>query len=318
VAGALRLIVDTYLKIAEDILRQTRRPMSALQILRAAYAKGIAPAHLFGRTQHKTLQARLSEDILNARDQSRFYRTAPGRFLLRDLMDDASIAPEERQPIVARRRKRDLPHRRALAFTSAEVRAAVGNNTTVEPSGVLELIERGSYHYAKTSKIRCEDDVLVWSFVIVMRDTEILTYRRGAYREDRDNFLLKRTLGFYSPIVETDRDLFDQEDHGIVSSGLRALATDLDIAYTDVVKLLIGNTVLQSFVLPQLNNSGDDLLALVSFNCPEWFEPTTRRLAINDLEWMDLRSMPNHHEDFDPWSQAILTEARRIALNPLP
>ena len=51
-----------------------------------------------------------------------------------------------------------------------------------------------------------------------------------------------------------------------------------------------------------------DLLALVRFECPDWFEPTKRRLAINDLQWLDLKTPINYIEDFDPWSQLALAK----------
>ncbi len=75
--------MDAYLHIAEEVLRLERRPMSARAMLVAAYRHNIVPSHLFGRTQHKTLGARLSKDILERREKSAFFRTAPGRFFLR-------------------------------------------------------------------------------------------------------------------------------------------------------------------------------------------------------------------------------------------
>ena len=78
--------LDSYLQVAQSVLRSTRRPMSARAILDVAYAAGIIPAHLYGKTQQKTLQARLSEDILHHREVSAFYRTEPGQFFLAELL----------------------------------------------------------------------------------------------------------------------------------------------------------------------------------------------------------------------------------------
>jgi hypothetical protein len=49
-----------------------------------------------------------------------------------------------------------------------------------------------------------------------------------------------------------------------------------------------------------------DLLAVISFQCPDWFEPVKRRLALNDLTWLDLTKGITNIEDFDPWSKVIL------------
>ena len=100
--------MDAYLSIALDILRQERRPLSPRSILAAAYKRGLVPEHLYGKTQHKTLQARLSEDIVARRDRGAFFRTAPGKFFLRELLRDESLPEEFRRPIPTRRRRREL------------------------------------------------------------------------------------------------------------------------------------------------------------------------------------------------------------------
>lgn len=308
--------MDSYLEIAEDVLRLVRRPLSAHQILRAAYENGIAPPHLRGRTQHKTLGARLSEDILRLREGSRFYRTAPGRFLLRELEDDPAIPEDLRRPIVARRRRRELPQKQSLAFDRASLESALTGAGVIDSTAVLSLINRGRYHYASSARHRDADEVVVWAFMLVIRAGHVLSYRQGHYREDRDTFMHRRTIGFYTPVIDEDMSLFDQIDHGIVSSGLKALATDLDLQDHQLWPVLSEASKLRTFIYPHAQ-AKRDLLAVVSFACPDWLDPTSKRLAINDLEWLDLRSPPNHRDDFDPWSQSILYEAQHLALGTI-
>ena len=305
--------MDSYLQIAENVLRLVRRPLSALQILRAAYEHGLAPAHLRGRTQQKTMGARLSEDILRFRDSSRFYRTAPGRFLLRELANDPNIPEEMRRPIVARRRRRDLAQKRSLAFEWSVVNQSLNDTLTVDRAAILNLIDQGHFHYAPSARTRGDEEVVVWAFMLVIKEGSVLTYRQGHYRENRDTFMHRRTIGFYTPVIDQDLSLFDQQDHGIVSSGIRALATDLDMQDPGLSSMFEECSRLLTFVLPR-EPSCQDLLAVVSFTCPDWLDPTTKRLAINDLEWMDLRHPPNHREDFDPWSQTILFDARDLTI----
>ncbi len=307
------MAMDSYLNIAEQVLRQIRRPLSPLQILRAAYEQGVAPAHLRGRTQHKTLGARLSEDILKQREGSRFYRTAPGKFLLRELAEDPSIPEELRRPIVARRRRRELAQKRSLAFDWDSLAETIKASVVVDSSAVIQLINQGNFHYASSARDRPSDDVVVWAFMLVIKAGQVLSYRQGHYREDRDTFMHKRTIGFYTPVADQDLSLFDQSDHGIVSSGIKALATDLDLQEPSLWSVLADCSQLRTFVYPSAGASRD-LLAVVSFACPDWLDPTSKRLAINDLEWLDLGTPPNHREDFDPWSQTILFDARDLAI----
>jgi len=306
-------MADSYLELAEAVLRRVRRPLSALEILRTAYAADIAPAKLRGRTQQKTLGARLSEDILHRRDHSRFYRTAPGRFLLREMLDDPSIPSEQRQPIVARRRKRSLPSAHALAFDGDAFESSA-TSALVDPGSVLSLLRQGHYHYAHAGQHRQPADVVVWAFVIVKRSGFALSYRHGAYREHRDTFQQRRTIGFYTPVIDSDLTLFEQIDHGIVTSGMKALAYDLDMLDQSIWQIFEQYSKLETFVYSDEIPSGRDLLAVVSFACPDWLDPTSKRLAINDLEWVDLRCPPNHIEDYDPWSQAVLNGARELVI----
>lgn len=284
-------------------MRKARAPMSAREILKRAFVQGSVPHRLYGKTQHKTLQARISEDILIRRERSSFFRTRPGVFFLREFITDKTIPAEFRAPIVARRRQRELARHQALAFDDSTVQRLCSRGQWLTPSAILSLIDSNKFHYAPSTTKRNDHDVLVWAFILVIKNTEVLTYRHGRYREDRDSFLKKRSLGFFSPVVQDDLTLFDQSDHGIVASGLRALNYDLDMA-GDADLHPAAN--LDCFICADDESGKRNLLAVVSFVCPEWFEPLTRRLAINDLRWCDLRTPVNHIEDFDPWSQAVL------------
>ncbi|MBZ9683089.1 MULTISPECIES: winged helix-turn-helix domain-containing protein [unclassified Mesorhizobium] len=294
--------------MAEEVLRVARKPLTPRAILKAAYTMGIASSRLHGKTQHKTLQARLSEDILVRRERSAFFRTAPGYFFLTALVDDESLPESYRRPVIARRRRRELPYRNALAI-HLETLGDLVDHSTVPSNALLRLIGKDEFHYARSSAQRTDQDVLIWSFVIVTRDRLVLTYRHGHYREGRDGFLQRRSVGFFTPVVDTDMTLFDRADHGIVGSGLRALATDLNMTDGQVDLDVSQYAALDCFISTS-NGVTHDLLGIVHFEPPEWFEPFTRRLAINDLKWMDVDRV-NHFEDFDPWSQLVLERAQR-------
>lgn len=305
--------MDSYLSIAENVLRAARRPLGAREILETAYALGIVPSQLFGKTQQKTLGARLSEDILLRRDRSAFFRTEPGKFFLTEFLKDPSLPEKHRTPIVARRRERELQRGRFLAVRKGSLQA---EDNGAEEGAVLAALGSQEFRYLDSINERGPDDLVVWSFVMVMRDDNVLTYRHGRYREGRDAFLQRRSIGFFTPVVDIDRDLFDRGDHGIVSSGVRAVVLDLDMPRTvshDVEYQELAH--LRSFFIHQESSAHSDLLAVVNFECPSWFEPLTRRLAINDMAWMSLSTPVNHLEDFDPWSQQVLcgdTPAARL------
>lgn len=297
--------MDAYLALADVVLRTVRRPLTAREILKFGYEHDLVPSRLHGKTQTKTLGARLSEDILLRRERSAFFRTEPGRFFLRCFIADPSLPQKYRTPIIARRRQRELVRGRALALSRHVLRKeGVGGGESA-----LQLLRGHRFHYVPSLKERTADDVLVWSFVVVTRGDEVLTYRHGRYREDRDSFLRKRSIGFFTPVLEESYDLFDRGDRGVVASGLRAVLMDLDMP-PEVDEKYDERASLLTFISP-LPNDSVDILAVVKFECPDWFEPVGRRLAINDLTWMSMLAPVNHLEDFDPWSQKVLERALR-------
>jgi hypothetical protein len=142
------------------------------------------------------------------------------------------------------------------------------------------------------------------AFVSVHREHEILTYRVGRYRDDRDSFMLKRSVGFSTFITIDEHTLFNQEDFGIIDSGVRAVKTDLEIP--EVQSDRPDSASLGYFLWCSASDGSTNLLAVIKFQCPAWFEPTKRRLALNDLQWLDSKTPPNDVDDFDPWSKMVL------------
>lgn len=304
--------MDSYLDLAKRVLERARRPLTPREILREAYRHDVAPDHLHGATQHKTLQARLSEHIIDYRDNALFFRTAPGKFFLTQFLNDETIPREFRQPIVARRRVRELRKKEVLAVPSGTLQSRPRDGDELSAHALDNPIKQHAYRYARDLSHREPDDIVVWSFVVVLREKEILTYRQGRYREDRDGFHRRRSIGFYAPVIKSDRSLFDQVDHGIVSSGLEMLATDLDLLGDPSWNEFADNAHLAGFVYAESGKNAD-LLGVVRIDCPKWFEPLTRRLAINDLSWHDLTIPSNYVEDYDPWSKIVLHLVERWA-----
>lgn len=286
-----------------------RRPLTSREIVEVAYRHDLVPSHLFGKTQHKTFGARLSEDILARREHSLFFRSEPGRFFLREFLRDPSIPEAYKSPITARRRERELRRGASLGLDERTARSA--SSGAVEPQQALrEAREQGAFCYFSGPE-RTVSTLQVWCYVVLKRDDEVLTFRHGRYREGREAFLKRRSIGFYTPVSDRDVDLFNDGDLGISSSGLRAIAFDLDLPHFVFNEKYRPKMNLSDFVLASDEAGKEDLLAIIDMDCPPRFEPLTRRLAINDLAWMRLDRPVNHLEDFDPWSRAVM--ARRFS-----
>jgi hypothetical protein len=297
---------NNYLAIALGVLRSVRRPLTPREIMADAYKQGIVPHHLHGRTQHKTLQARLSEDILSRRERSAFYRTSPGKFFLRELLQDEQLPDNFRTPIVARRRARDLPKKDVLVL-SREVIESIAKDDALADQVFESFIRSRRYNYISNIGDAGSNDVPVWTFSVVIKGSMILSYRQGQYRENRDTFLEKRCIGFYNLVTDSDLTLFDQNDHGLLSNSIRALSMDLDLP----PGVFDAQDKIKKAGFVYATTAGrHDLLAVIECRTPEWFEPLGRRLSLNDLAWIDSSYAPNNLDDFDPWSQAVLGRIR--------
>ena len=298
--------MDSYLDIAAKVLRASKRPMSARAIISSAYRAGIIPEHLHGKTQYKTLQARLSEEILHNRRYTLFYRTEPGVFFLTEFMSDPTIPQKFKTAFPARRRTRDLLNEPSLALSTQYVMS----DRFSQFHTWHELVEDAERHDALKyvdPKTTSADFTLIWSFSLVRRAQSVLSYRIGRYRDDRDQFANRRTIGFPGIVGFTDNTLFSDGDYGAAEGALNAVLADLDLSLRAFTKA--GHVELPTstdIVVLRQHDNKPTLLLIMQWNCPAWFEPTTRRLSLNEVCWFDLSTRINNIDDFEPWSRAAL------------
>lgn len=308
--------MDSYLDIARIVLRARRRPMGAKSILAAARAAAILPEHLHGKTQQKTLQARLSEDILKDREASIFYRTEPGQFALKEFLCDPDFPAKWKVEFPARRRTRDLKRPDSLAVRHAM--AASIENTAISMS---ELSERLDAFDAITtmhpSDMKKRGYCAIWTFSIVQRGDQVLAYRIGRYRDDRDTFANRRSIGFPGALAAADASLFSTDRLGVHDCAVAVLAQDLDLSLATFERPEAQVPKIE-YVTALADMQGElDLVIVLRWESPDWFEPSTKRLSLNDPVWLQKSVLPNDIDDFEPWSARILmglVEKGRTAL----
>lgn len=299
--------MDTYLTIAQHVLRASKRPMTAQAILNAAYRAGIVPHHLHGKTQHKTLQARLSEDILLHRSSSPFFRTEPGHFFLSELIGDPFVPEQYKVPFPARRRTRDLRRDLTLAINLSFLNSRARLPDRGWDDFISEATAEDALHFIMPHDTK-PDKAEVWTFTLIRRNTNVLSYRMGRYRDDRDAFANKCSVGFPGVVTSADRTLFSQSDFGVRDNSLSVILADLDLsvnAFKDDYDSIAKPSPLFS-ILVEGKDASPVLLLLMEWVCPDWFEPVTRRLSINNPHWLDFTVRPNNLDDYEPWSVAAI------------
>lgn len=285
--------------------------MTPAGILDAAYGAAIVPKHLFGRTQVKTLQARLSEDVLRS-PHSAFFRTEPGYFFLNELVTDPSIPDRYKEKFEARRRTRDL-HVAPFLAIDRDYFTACGYDLRHDWHQFLRTAETcNAIHYLQNKKDN-EAALVVWTFSIVRRGTEVLSYRTGRYRSDVESFANKRTIGFPGVVSFFDCTLFSNGDYGAKENAMGAIVADLDISAVAIHGERLPEPEHRCTLRVQRDDGQDVLLVVMEWACPTWFEPTTRRLSLNDPRWLDLRTH-NHFDDFEPWTKAAMAALSEVSI----
>jgi HB1, ASXL, restriction endonuclease HTH domain len=85
----------TYLWVAETVLLRQKRPLRAGDIVKIGLEDGLFGDKILSKTPQKSMQARLSMDIIKPSNESKFLRTEPGRFFMRSLLPESDVEPSE-------------------------------------------------------------------------------------------------------------------------------------------------------------------------------------------------------------------------------
>lgn len=294
---------DAYLELAYLILEQARKPLSAREIIRRAYLQEVIPSHLHGQTQHKTLTARLSVNILELRENSEFFRPWPGRFFLTRYIDDDSIPQEYRTPIVAKRRARQLrkEHSAYLPHEFVDKYSVQRLDRQV----FAEIVRSEVMNYSSIGSIP-DGDYKIWNFAFVKKESKLLKYRLGNYRKVHLGGTEKSsTIGFISSMSQLDKTLFDPKFHGTLGASIGNVLVDLDLHHTRYLAEIEARSRFLGATIVETEES-QAILAVCEIRLPSGCPVMTRKLSMNDLAWVDQSSLRRDSNDLEPWSESVV------------
>lgn len=304
-------LADAYLNVAEQILLTERVPMRPRAILELAYLNGLLPDHLYGGTQHKTLHARLSEDIGVHREESRFYRTSPGVFFLRQFQKEAHLPQAFRDEYFAPPRRKEL--KREWVLTIAAPLSVQGATSCFEYdlSTLLRVLDQRSYHYHPYSIVRGDPTLaIVHSFVVVYRGHRILSYRTGRFSPLTDPLYGQRSVGVGGAVLMGDADMLYDSVHGIVANGIGELGYAIGLPRRLAEKARYQNELRPriAVVVPRSSRHPNVVHVVMAYRCPEEFTPSKGALSVNDLRWVDAIRPGNNLDDFDDTSRFLFSK----------
>lgn len=318
----------TYLWVAETVLKKHKRPLSARELVNYGLEDGLFPKTGLSHTPQKSMQARLSMDILE-NPQSPFVRTSKGRFFLRELLplpgqaDNADGAhslsvytAERRAPLAATERVLCISRSNYSKYLDFQGIGRVGIN---DP---LSFLTRQSTTYLPRSIAETSDDYKqIITYTVIQHQSKILSFRRGLYNRAASFLRGSQCIGFGGHVSEDDHTLFSIDDLGIRHNAAREINEEL--------LLPGGRPRIDASSLEYLGILNDDssdvgvrhLAVVLRYYVDDWqsWKRVSRgEASINRLRWLDTISESIRLAEFEYWSQLVLRWFFRSTMTMVP
>jgi hypothetical protein len=306
-------VADAYLNVAEQVLLDSRRPLRPREIIDTAYAHQLLPWHLHGSTQHKTLHARMSEDVASNPALSRFFRTGPGVFFLQSFLEDPSIPTNYKEPYFARPRRRELRRERILTLDGFNQEGSGVSDPFIGIKHLEGQFARGRYRFIAPMELdRHPDGIAVHSFVLVFHGNTVLSYRCGKFFPDSAPLKGKRSIGLGGAVYASDPDMLFEDMFGIIGSGINELGYGIGLSKNLSEEARYGSRVkpCTAVLLPRSGGRPAVLHVVLAYECPPDFLPSKAALSVNDLRWLDICNPANTLDGLDLTSELLFTTGR--------
>lgn len=298
--------MNSYLQIAEAVLKKTNQPLSASEILEAAYRLQLVPEHLFGKTQHKTLQARLSEDLLRNRDQTAFARVAPGRFVLRSRLVSEHQSSEE---FIAPLRAYQLKKFDVICAEREELESIWKDSESLVPlTSILAAFSKQVPLVEAENSLQLVHLRLLVSIKSLGRVLTVNSQRDPSYGQGR-------SFGFLGYLKGVDIDLFSRDHLGLKEASFRTLQeqTGLQRQLIEQTIKTVGLDAIDCLSLLDSSEAQNSVVALTSFECDQPEEFVSRIPAHRTPRWVRLPNEINDVDALEPLSQKVFASELALA-----
>ena len=291
---------DAYLSLAKSVLRTHGRPMSAKEIIEVSKKYKLIPEHLHGKTMHKTLQARLSEDILENRFRSIFYRVSSGVFFLREFLDDDSISSELKKEFHAARRTTSPRKQKILCLNSMYLPDIEGFSKNYKNISKI-LQSNKSFYLRKDEAENLPSISRIMTFTIIEKNSQILLHRVGKFSEHY-KFSEGYTIGLRSNVGEFDVDLMNDDGIGLKRNASREIFRNIYFSRRDLTDIDVMDRIK---IMGHVTDKRRALAFVMMFNgnMLDMEIRTKKKLGFNQVMWCDSTKL--HLFNVDKWSQEI-------------
>lgn len=300
---------NAYLKLAQQAILRRCEPLTPTEMLETAREQGFLPDHLYGATMHKTLSARLAENIRRESQQSVFYRTAPARFFLHPLASKADTPEAYKKVYVGNLRTKTIRKENVLVAPKDVLNSSIfGEYVPFDEHQFEDLYKN---HCSFLDRSAAENDSSVKQFVtftLVFHESNILIYRRGQFTTTSDLLKGQLSVGFGGHVNDNDFDLFNNGSGAFRSNAARELKEELflDEVYKEHYDAAKRTNILGYVNVDDSADARHHIAVLIAFQHRDKSIPKKGELSINQLSWLNLNNIKNDTSSFDLWSEIIL------------
>jgi len=229
---------QTYLRVAEIVLANALRPLKAREIVERGIERGLFGDHVLSRTPEKSMQARLSMDILKGIGRSKFVRTQRGLFTLRSTLArsvDVGNKSDGTAPIseyVAERRVLRTPKEEVLCVSDVAFREVLTFQGIDTDSGPIldRLFYDNNVLYVSRTEAEARDDAKqLVTYVFVQCGQRLLFFRRSYLSRAAEFLRGSKCIGFGGHVSAADADIFSLPDYGLAACARRELIEELHL-----------------------------------------------------------------------------------------
>ena len=180
----------------------------------------LVPRDLYGRTQHKTMQARLASDILENRSKSEFFRTGPGRFFLRSFQADTRLPARYRREYHAPLRAAQLGRFDVVAFSRDELAKLAEKTTSPFSLGKLSAL---SLRFARLFNVRRDAKTVPFRFLLMLIVNNRILIDNQRPPKTEGDIHSRSTIGIEGVVRREDLSLFSADSFGLLDAAARTL-----------------------------------------------------------------------------------------------
>lgn len=308
--------IATYLWVAETVLRKHRRPLRARELVNYGLEDQLFSDQELSRTPQKSMQARLSMDILADPRGSRFIRTGRGQFFLRELLADPEAGGGDMAGAIAPLIEYTAIRREAPPASESVLVIHKDHYTPLlnfqgigvgKAGNAASLLRTGLTVYMPRTHAETVDDYKQFvTYTLIQHRSKVLSFTRGNYNRAASFLRGARCLGFGGHVTDADHTLFSYSDLGVRANAAREINEEL--------MLPTGRPEIDSDqleVLGVLNDDSSDVgrrhVAIVLRywidDFEEWRRVSRGETSINQLRWLDTTAEPINLSELEYWSQ---------------